>query len=166
MTGVFYEIKRREVVLDPQLTERAQERSRGREVEAGIRKLDYLLLQLLFKSCATDIIVIVTMLHTAVEIAISGAHKLLRTGEVPTAFNIIVVLAAVHGLLGLLRMGVRGRAEPLTLFPSDPSHPLFPMPNKPPRFRGRKATCLLCPLPILLTVGNGLIQTMLIKASQ
>ena len=54
MTGVFYEIKRRKVVLDPQLTERAQERSRGREVEAGIRKLDYLLLQLVLNSCAKD----------------------------------------------------------------------------------------------------------------
>ena len=36
----------------------------------------------------------VTLLRTAAETAISVAHKLLRTGEVPTALiNIVVVLA-------------------------------------------------------------------------
>ena len=49
---------------------------------AGIRKLD---------SCSSTAvaadIVFVTLLRTAVETAISGVHKLLRTGEVPTALT-------------------------------------------------------------------------------
>ena len=50
---------------------------------AGLRKLDCILLQL-FNSSATDT-VFVTLLCTAVETAVSGADKLLRSGEVPTA---------------------------------------------------------------------------------
>ena len=53
---------------------------------AGIRKLDNLLLQLFLNSSATDI-VLLTLLRTAVETAISELHKLLGTGEVPTALT-------------------------------------------------------------------------------
>ena len=49
-----------------------------------------------------------------------------------------VILAVVHGLLGLLRVGLRGRATH-SVFP----FPFFPVPNKPSRFCGRKATCSL-----------------------
>ena len=53
---------------------------------AGIRKLDNLLLQLFLNSSATDI-VLLTLLRTAVETAISGVHSSLRNGEVPTALT-------------------------------------------------------------------------------
>ena len=53
---------------------------------AGLRKLDNLLLQLFLNNCATDI-VFVSLLCTAVETAISGVHKLLRTSEDPTALT-------------------------------------------------------------------------------
>ena len=67
-------------------------------------------------SCATDV-VFVTLLRTAVETAISGAHKLFRTCEVLTALiNIVVVLAVVHGLLG--PCGSESADEPLTLSPA------------------------------------------------
>ena len=55
-----------------------------------------------------------TLLRTAVETAISGVHKLLRTFEVPTALiNIAVVLAVVHGPLG--PCGSDRAAKPFTL---------------------------------------------------
>ena len=64
------EIKRREVELDPQESPgRDQEQGGG----AGLRKLDYPLLQLFLNSSATDI-VLVTLLRTADETAISGVH--------------------------------------------------------------------------------------------
>ena len=53
---------------------------------AGLRKLDSLLLQLFLNSCAKDSI-FVSLLRTAVETVISEVHKLLRTGEVPTALT-------------------------------------------------------------------------------
>ena len=68
-------------------------REPGRDQEqgcgAGLRKLDYLLLQLFLNSCATDI-VFVSLLRTAVETAISGVLKLLRTGEVTTALALLL----------------------------------------------------------------------------
>ena len=70
---------------------------------------------------------------------------MLRTGEVPHCLNIVVVLAVVHGLLGLLRAGLRGRATHSFSPPPTPPRPPppFPVPNKPSHFCGRKATCLL-----------------------
>ena len=56
------EIKRREVVLDPQ---ESPEEIKSREVELA-RKAGLLLLQLLLNSSATDI-VLVTLLRTAVD---------------------------------------------------------------------------------------------------
>ena len=55
---------------------------------AGLGKLDNLLLQLFLNSCSTDI-VLVTLLRTAVETAISEVHKLLHTGEVPTSLTLL-----------------------------------------------------------------------------
>ena len=52
----------------------------------------------------------------------------------------IVVLAVVHGLLGLLRAGLRGRAT--HYHPPHPPAP-FPVPNKQSHFCGRKATCFI-----------------------
>ena len=60
------EIKRREVVLDPQ---ESPEEIKSREVELA-RKAGLLLLQLLLNSSATDI-VLVTLPSTAVETAIA-----------------------------------------------------------------------------------------------
>ena len=55
----------------------------------------------------------------------------------PHCLNIVVVLALVHVLLGLPGRSARS------------SHPtLFPIPNKTPRFCGRKATCLLTKLSV------------------
>ena len=54
-----------------------------REVELGShRELDNPLLQLFLNSCFLDT-VFVTLLRTAVETAVSKAHKLLHTGGVP-----------------------------------------------------------------------------------
>ena len=61
------EIKRREVVLDPQ---ESPEEIKSREVELGSENWICLLLQLFLNSCATDI-VLVTLLRTAVETAIA-----------------------------------------------------------------------------------------------
>ena len=64
-----------------------QKRSRGgRWSWAVIRELDNPLLQLFLNSCFSDI---VTLLHTAVETAISEVHKLLGTVGVPTSLTLL-----------------------------------------------------------------------------
>ena len=78
-------------------------------------------------------IVFVTLLRTAIETATADYTIAASQWRGPHCLNIAVVLAVGHGLLGLLRVGTRGRA----------SHPPTPVPSKPPRFCGRKATCLL-----------------------
>ena len=80
LTKKLDEIKRRKVVLDPQVS---PEESKSREVELGSESWTCLLLQLFLNSCATDI-VFVTLLRAALETAISGVPKLLRAGEVLT----------------------------------------------------------------------------------
>ena len=55
---------------------------------AGLRKLDYTLLQLLLKCCATDI-VFVTQLRTAVETANSEVHELPRSAKVLTTVTFL-----------------------------------------------------------------------------
>ena len=77
------EIKRREVVLDPQ---ESQREIKSREVGLGSESWTTFLLQLFLGSFATDII-FVSLLRTAVETVISEVHKLLRTGGVPTALT-------------------------------------------------------------------------------
>ena len=109
------EIKRREVSWT---LKRAQKRSRaGRWSWA--QKVGLLLLQLYLHSCATDI-VLVTLLRTAVEPAIaqySSCYAMAR-GH---CLNILVVLAAVHGLLGL-----PGRCARSSLHSFAPFSPLSP----------------------------------------
>ena len=49
---------------------------------------DSLLLQFFANSCFTDV-VFVTLLRTAVETSVSGVHKLLGTGGVPTSLTLL-----------------------------------------------------------------------------
>ena len=55
---------------------------------AGLRKLDYTLLQLFLNCCATDI-VFVTQLRTAVETANSEVHELPRSAKVLTTVTFL-----------------------------------------------------------------------------
>ena len=84
-------------------------------------------------SGATDI-VLVTLSSTAVERAIAqctGRWAMARGHRLNTS----IVLAAVHGLSGLFR--AVSAVEPFILSP--PSHSV-PVPNRPTRLCGRKAT--------------------------
>ena len=102
---------------------RAQERSKaGRWSWA--QKAGLLLLQLFISSCAT-VLVLVTLLHTAVETAIACYTSCSMQG--PHCLN-IVVLAVVHGLLGLSRSkeGWSARSSHSLFLPSPP--PLHPHP--------------------------------------
>ena len=84
-------------------------------------------------SGATDI-VLVTLSSTAVETAIAqctSRWEMARGHRLNTA----IVLAAVHGLSGPFR--AVSAVEPFTLSP--PSHSV-PIPNRPSRLCGRKAT--------------------------
>ena len=103
---------------------------------AGLSKLDvfcFELSKLFVNSGATDI-VLVTLSSTTVERAVAQ-----RTSRWAMArghrLNTSIVLAAVHGLSGLFR--TVSAVEPFTLSP--PSHSV-PVPNRPSRLRGRKAT--------------------------
>ena len=51
------------------------------------RELDNPLLQLFLNSCFSNIMI---LLRRAVETAISGVHKLLRTGGVPTSLTLLI----------------------------------------------------------------------------
>ena len=84
-------------------------------------------------SGATDI-VLVTLSSTAVERAIAQCTSrwAMARGH---RLNTSIVLAAVHGLSGLFR--AVSAVEPFTL--SSPSHSV-PVPNRPSRLCGRKAT--------------------------
>ena len=99
---------------------------------AGLRKLDFYRFGLFLNSSATDI-VFVTLPSTAVETAIAQC-----TSRCPMArghrLNTSIVLAAVHVSLRSFSGGIRGRAFTL----SSP-YPPVPIPNKQPRFCGRKA---------------------------
>ena len=108
---------------------------------AGIRKLDNLLLQLFLNSSATDI-VLLTLLRTAVETAISGVHKLLRNGEVPIALK--QLLFRRRSTASSVFRGSERADEPLIPAPPPPPPPrtLVPVP-KPCGFCGCKATSLL-----------------------
>ena len=79
-------------------------------------------------------IVLVTLSSTAVERAIAQCTSrwAMARGH---RLNTSIVLAAVHGLSGLFR--AVSAVEPFTL--SSPSHSV-PVPNRPSRLRGRKAT--------------------------
>ena len=103
---------------------------------AGLSKLDvfcFELSKLFVNSGATDI-VLVTLSSTAVERAIAQCTSrwAMARGH---RLNTSIVLAAVHGLSGLFR--AVSAVEPFTLSP--PSHSV-PVPNRPTRLCGRKAT--------------------------
>ena len=96
-----------------------------REVVLGV-KVGLLLLQLSPISGATDI---VTLFRTAVGTATA---KYTSCCVMPSGhcLNIFVILAAVHGILGLPGWRL---SRVFTLCPS----PLVPVPNRPPRLFGR-----------------------------
>ena len=103
---------------------------------AGLNKLDvfcFELSKLFVNSDATDI-VLVTLSSTAVETAIAQCTSrwAMARGH---RLNASIVLAAINGLSGLFR--TVSAVEPFTL--SSPSHSVS-VPNKPSRFRERKAT--------------------------
>ena len=89
--------------------------------------------KLFVNSGATDI-VLVTLSSTAVERAIAQCTSrwAMARGH---RLNTSIVLAAVHGLSGLFQ--AVSAVEPFTL--SSPSHSV-PVPNRPTRLCGRKAT--------------------------
>ena len=128
-------------MLDP---EESPEEIKSREVELGSERWTNLCFSCsIHNSCATDI-VFVTLLRTAVKAAISGVHQFIASHwRGPHCLN-VVVLAVVHGPLGFFEG--RSARTSHSLFPPPPP---FPVPNKPSRFCGRKATCLL--LLILIT---------------
>ena len=104
------------MVLDPQVS---PEETKNTEVELGLR-VGLLLLQLLLNSSATDI-VIVTLLRRAVETAITWYTSCYATAR-GHFLNILVVLAVVHGLLGL--PGRRARSSLQSFAPFSPCpHP-------------------------------------------
>ena len=60
-----------------------------REAKLGSHSRMVCLAAELFLSCCFSDTVFVTLLHTAVETAISGAHQLLGTGGVPTSLTLL-----------------------------------------------------------------------------
>ena len=126
------EMKRREEVLNFQ---DSPEEIKSREAERGLRA-GLLSLQLFPNGGATDI-VFVTLFCIAVGTAIAWYTSCCTMAR-GHCLNIFVVLAAVHGLLG--HRGWSGRSG-LHSFTHPPP---VPVPNKPPRFCGRKSKCLGC----------------------
>ena len=103
---------------------------------AGLSKLDvfcFELSKLFVNSGATDIVLVI-LSSTAVERAIAQCTSLWARAR-GHRLNTSIVLAAVHGLSGLFR--AVSAVEPFTL--SSPFHSL-PVPNRPTRLCGRKAT--------------------------
>ena len=99
------------------------------------QKVGLLLLRLLLNSSATDI-VLVTLLRTALETAVVQYTSCCAMAR-GHCRNIVAVLAAVHGLLGLPGRYARSSLHSFAPFP----HVLAP--NKLPPFCGRKAKGLL-----------------------
>ena len=120
------EIKRREVELGCQVS---PEEITSRGGGAGLRKVDFFCFGLFLNSSATDI-VLVTQPSMAVETAIAQCTSrwAMARGH---RLNTSIVLAAVHGLSGLFWAVSAVGAITLS--------PLVPVPNKQPRFCGRKA---------------------------
>ena len=124
------ETKRREVVLDPQVS---TEEIKSREVELGLR-VGLLSLRLFPSGGASDI-VFVTLFCIAVgtaAIAWCGGRCAMPDGH---CLNILLsILAAVHGSLGL-----PGWPAPVQsrFHSSVPLFPLVPVPPWPTRLNGR-----------------------------
>ena len=119
------EIKRREVVLDPQVS---PEEIKSREVELGLR-VGLLLLQLSPNGGATDII-FVTLFCIAAGTAIAwcGSRCAMPDGH---CLNILLFWRRSTAAL-VFRVGA---CLEVSLF--CPPFPLVPVPNKPTRLRGR-----------------------------
>ena len=123
------EMKRREVELDPQVS---PEEIMSREVELGCESWTSFA-----SGCSSTAVQRTLSLwlcqSTAVETAIARCTSrcALARGH---RLNTSIVLAAVHGLSGLFR--AVSAVEP-SLF--RPLPPAVPVPNKQPRFCGRKA---------------------------
>ena len=107
------EIKRRKMVLDPQV---GPEEIKSREVELGLN-VGLLLRQLFPNSGATDIGFVI-LFRTAVGTVTTLVAAQWRSGH---CLNIFVVLAAVHGVLGL--PGWRLRLSLHTFVPLPPLSP-------------------------------------------
>ena len=117
------EIKRREVVLDPYVS---PEETKGREMELGL-KVGLLLPQLLLNSEATDIVTVPHSGELRQQLR-STCTLVAALWREDTAF---VVVAAVHGILGLSVWRLRSSPHSFFLFP------LVPVPNRPSRLCGR-----------------------------
>ena len=109
------EIKKREVVLDPQ--ERPPRRDQEQGVGAGLRKLDlsftsFVPQQQCYGHCLCDC----SAQQMKQQLRCILAAMQWRG---PHCLKIAVVLAVAHCLLGLLRVGLRGRA--IHSFPPPPS---------------------------------------------
>ena len=120
------EIQRREVVLDPQVS---SEETMSTEVELGCESWTFFCFKLLLNSGATDI-VLVTLPSTAVEKAVAQYTSCCAMAR-GHRLNTSIVLAAVHGLLGLPGRCARSSLHSLAPFPP------VPVPNKHPCFCGR-----------------------------
>ena len=129
------EIKSREVKpLDPQVSPKE---IMSREVELGCESWTSFAFESFLNSSATDI-VLVTLPSTAAETATAQCtdRRAMARGH---GLNTSIVLAAVHGFSGFL--GAVSAVEPSLSRPLPPntSPPPSPVPNKQPRFCGRKA---------------------------
>ena len=90
---------------------------------AGLRNwTSFASVVLLLNSCATDI-VLVTLLSTAVETAVAKYTSCYAMAK-EYCLNIFVVLAAVHGLLGLPVWSAQSRLHSLSPPPPAPPPPL------------------------------------------
>ena len=93
-----------------------------------------------FNSCFSDT-VFVTLFCTAVETAISGVHKLLRTGGVPTSLTLLIwrwltVSSVFAGRSARTSCSSLTRGRAVRLYTPSSPHPPFD-------FCGRKAPCSL-----------------------
>ena len=120
---------------DPQVS---PEEIMSRELEMGCESWTSFVFGLFLNSSATDIVLVI-LPSTAVETAIAQctSRYAMARGH---RLNASIVLAAVHGLSGLFR--AVSAVEPSLSLPVPPP-PLVPVPNKQPRFCGRKAKCSL-----------------------
>ena len=116
--------------LDPQVS---PEEIMSMEVELGCESWTSFASGCLLNSGATDI-VFETLPSTAVETAAAQCTSRCAMAR-GRSLNTSIVLAAVHGLSGLFR--AVSAVEPSLSRPLPP-HPV-PVPNKQPRFCGRKA---------------------------
>ena len=125
------EMTRREVVLDPQVS---PEEIKSREVELGL-KLDFFCVSNCFSTA-----VLRTYGHCLCDCSVQQLRQQLRSTYISCCamarghcLNIFVVLAAVHGILGLPGWRLRSSLNALFL----PLPPAVPVPNEQPRFCGR-----------------------------